>query len=70
MLALAKAVLLLSRSFRRIALSLERIEALYRLELQSQGIYQTDPGLKDEVEVSYGTRITDPDNPAPWDASR
>jgi hypothetical protein len=56
MLSLAKALLLIARYFRRITLSLESIERLYRLELQSQGIIETDPDLSDEVEITYGPR--------------
>ncbi len=70
MLGLVKALLLNARYFRRIAIALERMEVLYRLELRTQGIFETDPNLKDEVEVSYGSKVTDPDNPEPWDMSR
>jgi hypothetical protein len=53
-LALAKSLLLLVRYLRRIATSLEHVEALYKLELQERfGIVEQVKGLRDQVEVSY-----------------
>ncbi len=45
---------LFSKDLTRIAKSLEAIESLYRLELSTRGIIQTNPSLKDELEVQYG----------------
>ncbi len=45
---------LFTKSLTRIATSLESLESLYRLELASRGIIQTNPQLKDELEVAYG----------------
>jgi hypothetical protein len=70
MFALIKALLLIARYYRRIALSLEHMERLKVLELRANGIYETDPAVSDEVEVSYGVKVTDPDNPHPDDMSR
>ncbi len=42
------------KSLTRIATSLESLESLYRLDLASRGIIQTNPQLKDELEVAYG----------------
>ena len=49
-----RALLIFSRPLIRIAKALEDIRDLYRLHLQSQGIYPLNPDLKDEVEVVYG----------------
>ena len=67
---MVKALLIIARSFRRMAVALEHIESLYRLELNAQGIYETRAGLKDDVEVTYGVRVTDPDNLDDDDISR
>lgn len=56
MIALAKALLLIARYFRRIAISLEQIKSLYELELKHQGIMHIDPTIDDEVEISYGSK--------------
>ena len=54
MWAFAKAVLLLARYARRIAVSLEQICDLYELELRHHGIVQLKENLQDETEVLYG----------------
>jgi hypothetical protein len=56
MWAFAKAVLLLARYARRIAVSLEQIRDLYELELRYQGIVQLKSEVTDEVEVVYGAQ--------------
>jgi len=58
MWALAKAVLLIARYFRRIAVALEAIQASYSLDLRSRGIFELDPKMRDKVEVSYGPQET------------
>lgn len=63
----AKALLLIARYFRRIAIALESIHRLYELELGQQNIIITTPGLRDEVEITYGTHAApamDPRTPA------
>jgi hypothetical protein len=71
-IALVKALLVIARSFRRIAVSLEHIESMYRLELKLAGIHEVvvKPGAVDDVEILYGVRVTDPDNLADPDLSR
>lgn len=59
MLSLAKSLLLIARYFRRIAVSLEKIQALYELDLMERGIRQYDSTITDEVEVSYGSKLPD-----------
>jgi hypothetical protein len=56
MFAFVRAILILAKSLKRIAVVLEKIHALYELELRYQGIVQITPGIVDEVEVSYGTK--------------
>lgn len=45
---------LFNKDLSRIALSLEDIASLYRLDLASRGIVPTDISIQDQVEVSYG----------------
>jgi hypothetical protein len=52
----AKALFLIARYFRRIAIALEGIHSLYKLELATKGIFQLDPKIKDEVEFMYGPK--------------
>lgn len=54
MWAFAKALLLIARYFRRIAIALERHNDLYRLDLADRGIIELKPGVEDHVEVAYG----------------
>lgn len=54
MWAFVRVLRLFTKSLTRIAASLEALEALYRLDLASRGIVQTNPSLKDELEVAYG----------------
>ncbi len=54
MFAAIRLIRLFIKSLSRIATSLESLEALYRLDLASRGIIQTNPTLKDQVEVMYG----------------
>lgn len=59
MFALGKALLILGRYLRRIAISLESIHELYALELAERGIYKprkSSGGKDDEVEVMYGAK--------------
>lgn len=49
-----RVIRLFSKDLSRIASSLEGILELYRLELATRGILQTNPTLKDELEVQYG----------------
>lgn len=56
-----KALFLLARYFRRIALALEGLRELYELDLQSRGIVRVRPGVTDEVEVMYGPKHKAPE---------
>lgn len=56
-----RALFLFARSLKRIAVALEALEQLYRLDCQSRGIIQTKPGIKDEVEVSYEAKPEQPE---------
>lgn len=66
--ALIKALFLNARYHRRAAIALEKLERLYRLELEARhGLIEGTPGLKDEVEISYGPKppadpLADPDS--------
>ena len=42
------------KSLSRIATALEELRDLYRLELSSRGVMQSNPALHDPVEVQYG----------------
>jgi hypothetical protein len=48
-----------SKTLIRIAVALEGIHSLYRLELASRNIVPTDATLHDEVEVFYGSTEAD-----------
>lgn len=54
MWAAIRTLRLFTKSLTRIAASLESLESLYRLDLASRGVIQTNPALKDELEVQYG----------------
>ena len=57
MWAFAKALLLVGRYFRRIAVALESIRELYELDLSSRGVYRTrTPTKDDEVDIMYGAK--------------
>ncbi len=53
MIGLARAVILVARYFRRIAISLEKIHDLYVLDLESRGIRKPIPGVHDIDELVY-----------------
>lgn len=65
MLALAKGLLLIARYFRRMAVSLEKIQALYELELRTRDIWIPTKG-QDVCEVSYGIKTTSADDPGDY----
>lgn len=54
MFAAIRLIRLFIKSLSRIAASLESLETLYRLDLSSRGVIQTNPELKDPLEVAYG----------------
>lgn len=54
MWAAIRTIRLFAKSLSRIATSLEQIHALYKLDLASRGIVETNPGMKDVLEVAYG----------------
>ncbi len=49
-----RTIRLLAKTLVRIAVSLEQLSSLYRLDLRSRGVIETDSRIKDEVEVAYG----------------
>ncbi len=49
-----RTIRLLAKTLVRIAISLEQLSSLYRLDLRSRGVIETDSRIKDEVEVVYG----------------
>lgn len=59
MWAFAKALLLVARYIRRIAVALEGLLELYELDLRSRGIFRVEKNLAPAdraVEISYGAR--------------
>ncbi len=66
MWAFAKAILLLSRYFRRMAVAQEELVRLYKLDLESRGVsdIRYDPTHKptkdDMAEIMYGVKEEDP----------
>lgn len=54
-----RAIRLFAKSLLRIAIALETLVSLYKLDLASRGITPTTPGIKDEVEVAYGWSPTE-----------
>lgn len=66
MWAFAKAILLMSRFVRRVAIALEALVRLYKLDLESRGIYDTPPikytsdSPSDMAEISYTVKDSDP----------
>lgn len=59
MIGLARAVLLVARYFRRIAISLEKIHDLYALDLESRGIRKATAHVKDVDELVYSNAPSD-----------
>lgn len=53
MIGLARAVMLVARYFKRIAISLEAIQELYALDLESRGVRKQVPGVHDPDEFFY-----------------
>ncbi len=43
------------KSLKRIAVALENIEKLYRMDCEARGIIVTNPGLRDQTEIRYDT---------------
>jgi hypothetical protein len=51
-----KVLRLFAKSLVRIAVALEELRDLYRLDLATRGIILTNPDVKDEVEIIYGVQ--------------
>lgn len=49
-----RVIRLFSKDLSRLATAVSDLRDLYRLDLASRGIIQTNPSLKDELEVAYG----------------
>jgi hypothetical protein len=49
-----RSIYLFAKSLRRIAVSLEELVSLYRMDLAARGITETNPTVQDRVEVMYG----------------
>lgn len=47
---------LFTKSLTRIAVALEELRDLYKLDLASRNITQIYPQIQDEVEIMYGSR--------------
>ncbi len=50
-----RVIRLFSKDLSRLATAVADIRDLYRLDLASRGVIQTNPALKDELEVSYAS---------------
>jgi hypothetical protein len=49
-----RSIYLFAKSLRRIAVALEELVSLYRMDLASRGLIPLDTTIKDKVEVMYG----------------
>lgn len=54
-----RTLFLFVKSLKRIAVSLENIEKLYRMDCEARGIIVTNPGLRDATEISYESKPED-----------
>jgi hypothetical protein len=48
-----RTLFLFAKSIKRIAIALENIEKLYRLDCEARGIIVTNPSIRDQTEISY-----------------
>ncbi len=48
-----KTLFVFVKSLKRIAVALENIEKLYRMDCEARGIIVTNPGIRDQTEISY-----------------
>lgn len=49
-----RTIRLFTKSLVRIAIALEELRDLYKLDLATRGIVPITPDIHDEVEISYG----------------
>lgn len=66
--AFGRILLAFTRPNRRIARALEELVSLYKLDLQSRGVYYPQPPSKaDKVEIMYGAKAPNPQQQGDWD---
>lgn len=54
-----RTIFLFAKSLKRIAVALENIEKLYRLDCEARGIIVTNSSIRDATEISYNSKPED-----------